>query len=139
MHKYEHDDTCTSYGEEAAQKLGVEHNRVFKTLVIVSESTEFIVAIVPVSAKLSLKAAAKAIGAKKTAMADAKDVEKVTGYILGGVSPLGQKKRLKTLIDSSANWYNTIFVSAGKRGLEAELSPKDLQELLDAKFEEIAI
>jgi len=139
VHQYEHDTTCNSYGEEAAQKLGALQERVFKTLVVVTDKDEFAVGIVPVSVKLSLKAMAKALGVKKTTMADAHDVEKITGYVLGGVSPLGQKKRLKTLIDASAADFPTIFVSAGKRGLDVELSAKDLQELLQAKFENIAM
>lgn len=138
IHQYFHDDACESYGEEAARKLGLEQERVFKTLVVVTDNQEFAVGMVPVSKKLSLKAMAKALGAKKVAMADARDVEKTTGYVLGGVSPLGQKKRLKTIIDESATRHATIFVSAGKRGLEAELSAKDLQESLQAKFENIA-
>ncbi|MBU0632545.1 Cys-tRNA(Pro) deacylase [bacterium] len=138
LHQYEHDASCNSYGEEAAQKLGVVQDRVFKTLVVVSDKNEFIVGIVAVSSKLNMKSMAKAVGAKKAAMADTHDVEKITGYILGGVSPLGQKKRLKTIIDESAKEFETIFVSAGKRGLDVELSAKDLQELLQAKFENIA-
>ncbi len=137
--QYSHDDACESYGEEAARKLGVAQEKVFKTLVVVTENKEFAIGIVPVSKKLSLKAMAKALGAKKIAMADARDVEKITGYVLGGVSPLGQKKKLKTMIDESAKEFDSIFVSAGKRGLEVELSPKDLQESMQAKFENIAI
>ena len=93
--------------------------------------------VVPVSSKFNLKVAAKALGVKKVSMADAKDVQTSTGYVLGGVSPLGQKKGLKTVIDISAQNYETIFVSVGKRGLEVELSSKTLQELLGAKFENI--
>lgn len=139
LHQYEHNSSCNSYGEEAAQKLGITYEKIFKTLVVVSDKNEFIVGIVPVSTKLSMKSVAKAVGAKKVAMADAHDVEKTTGYILGGVSPLGQKKQLKTLIDTSAKEFESIFVSAGKRGLEVELSAKDLQSLLNAKFENIAM
>ncbi|MGE4509873.1 MAG: YbaK/EbsC family protein, partial [Sulfurimonadaceae bacterium] len=95
------------------------------------------VGVVPVSSKLSLKAMAKALDTKKVTMADAKDVQIATGYVLGGVSPLGQKKRLQIIIDTSAKNYETIFVSAGKRGLEVELSPDDLQELSGAVFESI--
>lgn len=137
LHQYEHDSSCNSYGEEAAQKLGVMQERVFKTLVVLSDKNEFVVGIVPVSSKLSMKSIAKAVGAKKVAMADAHDVEKITGYVLGGVSPLGQKKRLKTVIDESAKEFETIFVSAGKRGLDVELCAKDLKSLLNAKFEKI--
>ena len=139
IHQYEHDSSCASFGDEAALKLNLKKEQVFKTLVVVTNTQEFIVAVVPVSHQLSFKAMSKAFGAKKVAMADAKDVEKITGYILGGVSPLGQKKRLKTIIDLSAKTFKTIFVSGGKRGLDIELSPYDLQKLLDAKFEEIGV
>lgn len=138
IHQYEHDSSCNSYGEEAAQKLAIAQERIFKTLVVITEKNEFAVGIVPVSSKLSMKMMAKAFGVKKVSMADAHEVEKITGYVLGGVSPLGQKKRLKTVIDTSATNCPSIFVSAGKRGLEVELSAKDLQELLQAKFENIA-
>ncbi|QFR49674.1 Cys-tRNA(Pro) deacylase [Sulfurimonas lithotrophica] len=137
IHQFEHDSSYNSYGVEASQKLGVDEQRVFKTLVVQSDKGEFIVGIIPVSSKLSMKSLAKAAGMKKVAMADTKDVEKITGYIIGGVSPLGQKKRLKTFIDKSAQIFETIFVSAGKRGLEVELDAKDLQALLNAKFENI--
>ncbi|WP_428739049.1 Cys-tRNA(Pro) deacylase [Sulfurimonas sp.] len=136
-HQYEHDAASKSYGEEAAQKLGIAQERVFKTLVVQSEKS-LAVGVVPVSKMLSLKVMAKALGVKKVAMADAKDVENATGYILGGVSPFGQKKRLKVVLDSSALNYDTIFVSAGKRGLEVELSPTVFEKILSAKFEEIA-
>ncbi len=98
---------------------------------------ELAVGIVPVSSMLNMKLIAKAVGAKKAGMAQASDVERTTGYVLGGVSPLGQKKKLKTVIDSSALEYPTIFVSAGRRGLEIELDPKDLLSLTDAEFAEI--
>jgi len=137
IHQYQHDTTCESYGEEAAQKLGVIQERVFKTLVVQSEDTLF-VAVVPVSSKLSLKELAKVVGVKKIAMADAKIVEKSTGYVLGGVSPFGQKKRLVTVVDKSALEYETIFVSAGKRGLDVEINPQVLHQLLLCKFEEIS-
>ena len=138
IHQYQHDITCESYGEEAAQKLGVIQERVFKTLVVQSEDTLF-VGVVPVSSKLSLKELAKVLGVKKVVMADAKIVEKSTGYVLGGVSPFGQKKRLVTIVDKSALDYETIFVSAGKRGLDVEISPQIFQELLSSKFKEISI
>lgn len=138
IHQYAHDNSHSSYGEEAAQRLKVTPERVFKTLVVVTDKDEFAVGIVPVSSKLSLKSMAKVLGVKKVSMADAHDVERSTGYVLGGVSPLGQKKRLKTIIDESATHHSTIFVSAGKRGLEVELSAMDLQDLLQAKAEKIA-
>ncbi len=137
IHQYLHDNTCESYGEEAALKLGVVQERVFKTLVVQSEDALF-VGVVPVSSKLSLKGLAKVLGVKKVVMADAKDVEKSTGYVLGGVSPFGQKKCLVTIVDKSALNYDMIFVSAGKRGLDVEINPQVFPKLLSSKFEEIA-
>ncbi len=137
VHTYEHNPSSDSYGKEAAEKLTVSVDRVFKTLVV-SAGKELAVVVVPVSQKLNLKSAALALGVKKTAMADTKKAERSTGYILGGISPLGQKKKLKTMIDESALAYETIYVSAGKRGLEIELSPEDLSSLTQAAFVRIA-
>ena len=137
IHEYSHDESSESYGLEAADKLGVHQNIVFKTLVVTLDNKALVVAIIPVSSKLSMKLVAKVLGAKKAIMADKSDVERSTGYILGGVSPLGQKKRLKTIIDSSALYYSTIFVSAGRRGLEIELSPVDLTKLTNGKIADI--
>ena len=137
IHEYKHDSNAHSYGEEAAQKMGVDPKRVFKTLVVQSDKM-MAVGIVPVTSTLNLKSMAKAQGVKKVAMADPKNVENTTGYILGGVSPLGQKKRLKTVIDESAFEFESIFVSAGKRGLEVEVDPKDLEKLLQADRAKIA-
>ena len=134
LHEYTHDSHCESYGSEAAHKLGVIEERVFKTLVINTHDMQLAVAIIPVSQKLNMKLAAKALNTKKTNMADSAIVERSTGYVLGGVSPLGQKKTLKTIIDESAQQYSTIYVSAGKRGLELELSADDLKQLCNAKF-----
>ena len=132
LHDYEHSPDSVSYGLEAAEKLGQDPNQVFKTLVIQWEGGKLAVGIVPVCTTLNLKQMAKALGAKKAAMANRFDVEKSTGYVMGGVSPLGQKKTLPTVIDESALTFTTIYVSAGKRGLEIELSPKDLTRLTDA-------
>lgn len=137
-HHYDHEPNHPSYGEEAAQKLGVEAVRVFKTLVISLDSRRLAVAVVPVVSKLDLKAAAKALGGKRAVMAEAAEVERATGYVLGGVSPLGQKRRLTTLIDSSAETLQSLFVSAGRRGLEIELAPADLCRLLDAAYAPLA-
>jgi Cys-tRNA(Pro)/Cys-tRNA(Cys) deacylase len=137
VHEYAHDAASESYGDEAAQKLGVSSERVFKTLVVSVDNKALIVAIIPVSSMLSMKLIAKAYGGKKAIMALKTDVERSTGYVLGGVSPLGQKKRLRTFIDSSAVQFTTVFVSAGKRGLEIELSPQDLQQLTQAKLAEL--
>lgn len=138
VHEYAHDPASASYGLEAAAKLGVAGARVFKTLVVSLDGRELAVGVVPVSSMLSLKLLAKAAGAKKAAMAAPAEVERATGYVLGGVSPLGQKRRLRTLIDASAAEFATIFVSAGRRGLEIELNPQDLQALTHAVFADIA-
>lgn len=137
VHEYEHSPASESYGLEAADKMGVPAARVFKTLVVSLENREMVVGIVPVASMLNMKLIAKAAGAKKAGMASAADVERSTGYVLGGVSPLGQKKRLRTIIDSSAREFPTVYVSAGRRGLEIELSPDDLQRLTHAVFAEI--
>jgi len=137
IHEYAHDANHASYGLEAAEKLGVSPSQVFKTLVVELDNKILAVCVIPVSHSLNLKAAAKAANSKKTVMADKQDVQRSTGYVLGGVSPLGQKKRLKTLIDDSAKQFDTIYVSAGKRGLEIELAPQDLQSLCGAEFADI--
>lgn len=137
IHEYQHDANHASYGEEASEKLGVPQGQVFKTLVIQLDTRALVVCVIPVSHTLNLKAAAKAANSKKAVMADKQDVQRSTGYVLGGVSPLGQKKRLLTLIDDSANNYDTIYVSAGKRGLEIELTPQDLHNLCSARFADI--
>lgn len=137
VHEYDHDSSCESFGLEAAEKLGVAEARVFKTLVVSLDNKELAVGVIPVSSMLSMKLIAKAAGAKKAAMASPSDVERSTGYVVGGVSPLGQKKRLKTIIDSSAKHYSTVYVSAGRRGLEIELSPDDLKNLVNGVLAEI--
>jgi len=126
VHAYEHDPTAESYGLEAAERLGLDPPRVFKTLVVdVDGSLE--VAIVPVAAQLDLRSFGK-----RVAMAGRAAAERSTGYVLGGISPLGQRKRLPTTIDESALSHETIHVSAGRRGLEVELAPADLVRLTDA-------
>ncbi|EXU68864.1 MULTISPECIES: Cys-tRNA(Pro) deacylase [Streptomyces] len=137
VHSYEHDPAAPSYGEEAAQALGVAPERVFKTLVA-SVDDRLTVAIVPVSATLDLKALASAVGGKRATMADPAVAERTTGYVRGGISPLGQRKRLPTALDASADGHETICVSAGRRGLEVELSPKDLASLTNAVVAPIA-
>ncbi|MET0065987.1 MAG: Cys-tRNA(Pro) deacylase [Candidatus Thiodiazotropha sp.] len=137
-HSYAHDPKHESYGLEAAEKLGIPPQQVFKTLVVALDGKGLAVGLVPVSASLDLKAVAKALGAKKAAMADARSVQRSTGYVLGGVSPLGQKRVLPTIIDASAQTLERMYVSAGRRGLEIALSPGDLCALLKAEFQEIA-
>jgi len=137
IHEYCHDTAAESFGLEAAEKLGLPPARVFKTLVVLLSSGDLAVGIIPVSDKLSMKHIAKATGGKKAEMAQPALVERTTGYVLGGVSPLGQKKSLQTIIDESALNWQTIFVSAGKRGLEIELAPGDLKSMLNATFANI--
>ncbi|MER7948345.1 Cys-tRNA(Pro) deacylase [Streptomyces sp. NPDC096079] len=131
LHAYEHDPASPSYGEEAAEALGVSPDRVFKTLVADVDG-ELTVAVVPVAGQLDLKALASAVGGKRAAMADPAAAERTTGYVRGGISPLGQRKRLRTVLDSSASAHATVCVSAGRRGLEVELSPADLAALTSA-------
>lgn len=137
IHSYEHDPKAASYGLEASEKLGLEPAQVFKTLLASSEKGELLVAVVPVAGTLDLKALAHAAGVKKVEMADPAAAQRATGYLLGGISPLGQKKRLRTFIDKSAQGFAMIFVSAGRRGLEVELSPAVLAEHTQATFAEI--
>lgn len=125
IHEYDHDPQCHNFGEEAAQKLSLDPSCVFKTL-LVSDDKQFFVAIVPVTGTLNLKRAATAFGVKKLRMAEAKEAERLTGYLVGGISPIGQKKSLTTCIDSSAENFAQIYVSGGKRGLDISLSPQDL-------------
>jgi Cys-tRNA(Pro)/Cys-tRNA(Cys) deacylase len=138
VHEYAHDAASESYGLEAAEKLAVDETRVFKTLVVRLNDNSFAVGVLAVSSMLSMKLMAKAVGAKKAVMADVADVERATGYVLGGVSPLGQKRQLTTVIDESARNFDTIYISAGRRGLEIELNPIDLQKLTTGLFSPIA-
>jgi len=134
IHEYQHESSSQSYGEEAAEKMSVATAQVFKTLVVNLDGNELAVGVVPVCSQLNMKRLAKAAGAKKAAMAAVADVVRSTGYVLGGVSPLGQKKRLRTFIDSSAQQHCCIFVSAGRRGLEIELHAEDLKTLSNGSF-----
>lgn len=136
--EYGHDPRSGSYGAEAVDALGLDPELVFKTLVADVADVGLVVAVVPVSGRLDLKALAKAAGGKKAAMADPARAERTTGYVRGGISPLGQRKRLPTVIDSSANLHARIHVSAGRRGLEVSLAPTDLALLLSATFAKVA-
>ncbi|MDG9783018.1 Cys-tRNA(Pro) deacylase [Metapseudomonas otitidis] len=131
---YTHDPKAPSYGLEAAEKLGLDPARVFKTLLAATEKGELLVAVVPVAGSLDLKALAHAAGAKKADMAPSDAAQRATGYLVGGISPLGQKKRLRTFIDRSALDHPTIHVSAGRRGLEVELAAQVLAEHTQAQF-----
>jgi len=137
IHQYKHDPNSKAYGKEAAEKLNVSVDRLFKTLVVSMDDTDMSVAVVPVSRQLDLKLFAKSVKAKKVRMADKKEVERSTGYLLGGVSPIGQKKKLKTIIDISASNFDSVYVSAGRRGMQVQLSPKDLSSQTGAAYFEI--
>ena len=137
VHSYQHDPKAPSYGLEAAEKLGLDPARVFKTLLAATEKGELLVAVVPVAGTLDLKALAHAAGAKKADMADPQLAQRSTGYLVGGISPLGQKKRLRTFIDSSARAQPSIYVSAGRRGLEVELAAATLAEHTSASFADL--
>ncbi len=140
LHHYEvnvTDELTVTYGEAVAREIGVPAERVFKTLVAAVDG-DLITAIVPVSGKLNLKALAKAIGGKKSSMANPAQAERATGYVVGGISPFGQKKRLRTVADHTLTNFDTVYVSAGRRGLQVSLSPADLVRSLDATVAEIA-
>ncbi|MFD8598236.1 Cys-tRNA(Pro) deacylase [Kitasatospora sp. NPDC059646] len=132
VHEYVHDPAAGSYGAEAAEVLGIPPERVFKTLVAETDGT-LAVAVVPVSGQLDLKALAAALGTKRAAMAEPAAAERSTGYVLGGISPLGQRRKLRTVVDATALGHPTIYVSAGRRGMEIELAPADLVRLTNAK------
>jgi Cys-tRNA(Pro)/Cys-tRNA(Cys) deacylase len=136
-HTYQPAETEPSYGEAVAQALGVDPLRVFKTLIAAVDGAP-VVGIVPVSGQLSLKGLAAAAGAKKAEMVSAADAERLTGYVIGRISPFGQKRRLPTYIDGSAEGFETIYVSAGMRGLQVELGPDDLIRVLAATSAPIA-
>ncbi|MGW0764957.1 Cys-tRNA(Pro) deacylase [Streptomyces sp. NPDC002676] len=131
VHAYDHDPAHPSYGDEAAEAMGVSPDRVFKTLVADVDGA-LVVGVVPVAGTLDLKALAAAVGGKRATMADPTLAERTTGYVRGGISPLGQRKKLRTVLDDSAETHATICVSAGRRGLEVELAPTDLAKLTEA-------
>jgi Cys-tRNA(Pro)/Cys-tRNA(Cys) deacylase len=136
QHPYEHDPAASSYGLEAAQVLGLDPETVFKTL-LAEVDGRLVVGVVPVTCQLDLKALAAAVGGKRAAMADPSAAERSTGYVVGGISPIGQRKRLATVLDASALDHDTIYVSGGKRGLDLGLDPRDLVALLDAQVARI--
>lgn len=125
LHDYHHDPRATSYGLEAAEALGLDPDRVLKTL-LVSLDGALTVGIVPVSGQLDLKGLARALGGSKALMADVAAAERATGYVAGGISPVGQKRRHPTVLDDTATGFETVFVSAGQRGLDLEIAPADL-------------
>ncbi|PXX98101.1 Cys-tRNA(Pro) deacylase [Halomonas sp. LBP4] len=135
---YDHDPRTPAYGEEAACALGLSPDEVFKTLLARLADGRLVVAIVPVSGQLDLKALARAAGARKATLAEAEAAERATGYLVGGISPLGQKKRLPTYLDASAEDFTAIHVSGGRRGLEIRLAPQDLARLTGARLVALA-
>ena len=133
LHPYEHDPRAQTYGEEAAAALGVEPARIFKTLIATVDGT-LACAVVPVAGRLDLKGFAAAIGGKRAELAEPAAAARATGYVVGGISPIGQKARLQVVVDESATGFETVYVSAGKRGLQVELRPADLVQVTDARL-----
>jgi Cys-tRNA(Pro)/Cys-tRNA(Cys) deacylase len=131
VHEYERGEDLRDFGREAAEQLGLDHDQVFKTLVVVADD-ELVVAIVPVSCQLSMKRVAAAVGAKKAVMCEPARAERSSGYIVGGISPIGQRKTLRTVVDESAELFDAVYVSGGKRGMDIGLAPSDLVNVLDA-------
>lgn len=137
VHSYQHNPTVTDFGNEAAEALGVPGERVFKTLLVDAEGS-LAVGIVPVTGLLDLKALAAALGARRVVMADPALAERKTGYVVGGISPIGQRTRLRTVLDESALGFDTVLVSGGRRGFDIELSPHDLLQVTGGSSAEIA-
>jgi Cys-tRNA(Pro)/Cys-tRNA(Cys) deacylase len=140
LHEYRHDPAAGSYGLEAAEALGVDPDRVYKTLVasLSKGGSPLVVAVIPVTTQLDLKALAAATGAKRAELADARKAERATGYVVGGISPLAQKTKLPLVLDARAPGLQTLFVSAGRRGLEIELRPADLLALSGGRVAAVA-
>jgi len=136
LHEYAHDPRAESYGLEAATALGLDPARVFKTL-MASVDGRLTVAVVPVSGQLDLKALARAVGGSRAAMAEVSAAERATGYVAGGISPLGQRRPHPTVVDSTALDHPTVFVSAGRRGLDLEIAPADLVRITEAITEQV--
>jgi Cys-tRNA(Pro)/Cys-tRNA(Cys) deacylase len=137
LHPYDHDPRAEAYGDEAATALGIEPTRIFKTLIALIDGS-MVCAVVPVAARLDVKALAAAVGGKRGGMAEPAAAARATGYVVGGISPLGQRTRLQVVVDASAEGFETVYVSAGKRGLQVELSPADLARAANARFAPIA-
>ncbi len=136
---YDHDPATESYGQEAVESLGLDPSLVFKTLLATVDADETVVAVVPVERMLHLKSLAKAAGAKKAIMADPADAQRLTGYVVGGISPLGQRRQLRTFLDTSSQGLDRMLVSAGRRGVEIVLAPGDLAGLLNASFHPLVV
>lgn len=131
VHEYAHDQRAESFGVEAATELGLDPDRVYKTL-LANVDGRLVVAVVPVSGKLDLKALARALSASKAVMADVKEAERATGYVAGGISPFGQKRAHQAVVDETVELWETVYVSGGRRGLDVEIAPRDLVEVTGA-------
>ena len=138
VHEYERGESLHDFGREAAEKLGLDPDQVFKTLLVTVDGGQA-VAIVPVSGKLGLKAVGRALGSKRVELCDPALAERITGYVRGGISPFGQKRRLPTVLDEMATVFDTIYVSGGKRGLDIGVAPGDLIRVLAATVADIAV
>lgn len=136
IHEYQHDPSAKNFGLEAAEKLSLSVHEVFKTL-LVTDDKNYYVAILPVNCQLNLKKVASVLKCKKLHMADPKDAERLTGYIVGGISPFGQKKRLATVVDQTANTLSAMYVSGGRRGFDIGVAPVAMQTVLNAQFADI--
>jgi Cys-tRNA(Pro)/Cys-tRNA(Cys) deacylase len=137
LHEYAHDPRSDSFGLEAAAALGLDPDRVYKTLMANADG-RLVVAVVPVSGRLDLKALARAVGAAKAVMADVKDAERATGYVAGGISPFGQKRQHPTVVDETVELWDTVYVSGGRRGLDVEIAPADLVGVTGAIVADVA-
>jgi Cys-tRNA(Pro)/Cys-tRNA(Cys) deacylase len=137
VHEYAHDPRSESFGLEAATELGLDPDRVYKTL-MASADGALVVAVVPVSGRLDLKSLARAVGASKAAMADVRAAERATGYVAGGISPFGQKRRHPTVVDETVELRDSVYVSGGRRGLDVELAPADLNAVTVAVVADVA-
>lgn len=136
IHEYDHDPNNTNFGQEACEKLDLTDQEVFKTL-LATDGKNYFVAVLPVAYQLNLGKFAKAVGVKKLRMADIASAERITGYLVGGISPIGQKKKLPTVISATAQNLSKMYVSGGRRGLDVGICPDDLREVLNATFEDI--
>lgn len=136
IHEYDHDPQNTNFGLEAVEKLGLSPEEVFKTLLI-TDGKQYFVVVLPVAYQLNLKKAAQAVSCKKVHLAEISDAERLTGYLVGGISPLGQKKRLKTIIANQAQSLEKMYISGGKRGLDIGIHPTDLAKVLNADFSDV--
>jgi Cys-tRNA(Pro)/Cys-tRNA(Cys) deacylase len=138
VHEYDRGDELRDFGREAAEALGLDDDRVFKTLIVTADGSE-LVAVVPVSGQLSLKAVGAVLGAKRVEMCDRDRAQRLTGYVIGGISPFGQKRKLPMIVDETCELFDTVYVSGGKRGVDVEVTPADLVALTAATVAAISV